>query len=328
MSFLTSSAGYSPLIDQPTHITKESSSCIDLIFTSNPSFISASGVELSLYEKCHHNLIYGKINFNVPLPQPYIREVWDSKNAVIENIHQSVSGIDWDFMFQGKPVNQKVNILNECLLNVFHNFIPNKQIKFNCKDPPWMTETVKSKLRERSNLVKRYYKNGNKNTDLEKALTKSNECTEIIVATNENYINELSKKLSNPETAPKTYWKILNRFLSNKKIPSIPPLLVNREMISNFSKKAEVFNKFFASQCTPSSNTSTLPPLTIKTDKRLSSLKINEDDILSIIKSLNSNKSHGWDKLSIRIKMCNKTLVYPLKLIFKASIQEGVFQDC
>ena len=26
--------------------------------------------------------------------------------------------------------------------------------------------------------------------------------------------------------------------------------------------------------------------------------------------------------------MCNKTSVYPLKLIFKASIQEGVFPDC
>ena len=141
---------------------KEFSSCIDLIFTSNPSFISASGVELSLYEKCHHTLIYGKINFNVPLPPPYIREVWDYKNAEAENIQQSVSGIDWDFMFQRKTVNQKVHILNECLLNVFHNFIPNKKIKFNYKGPPWMTETVKSKLRERSNLVKRYYKNGKK----------------------------------------------------------------------------------------------------------------------------------------------------------------------
>ena len=28
------------------------------------------------------------------------------------------------------------------------------------------------------------------------------------------------------------------------------------------------------------------------------------------------------------IKLCDKTLVYPLKLIFKASIQEGVFPDC
>ena len=77
-------------------------------------------------------------------------------------IQLSVSGIDWNFIFQEKTVNQKVNILNECLVNVFHNFIPNKKIKFNYKDPPWMTEIAKCKLREGSNLVKRYYKNGKK----------------------------------------------------------------------------------------------------------------------------------------------------------------------
>ena len=216
--------------------------------------------------QCHHNLIYGKINYYVPLPPPYIREVWDYRNAKVENIQQSVSGIDWNFILQRKNVDQKVNILKECLLSVFHNFIPNKKTKFNYKDPPWMTEIVKNKLRERLNLVKRYHKNGKRNTDLEKALTKSNKCTEIILAAKEKYINELSKKLSNPETAPKTYWKMLNCFLSNKKIPSIPPLLVNGEMISNFTKKAEVFNKCFASQCTPLSNTRTLVPLTIRTD--------------------------------------------------------------
>ena len=74
--------------------------------------------------------------------------------------------------------------------------------------------------------------------------------------------------------------------------------------------------------------TSTLPPLTFRTDKQLSSLKVDEDDILSIIKGLNSNKSHGLDKLSIKMtKMCHKILVYNSKLISKASIQ-GVFPDC
>ena len=79
----------------------------------------------------------------------------------------------------------------------------------------------------------------------------------------------------------------------------------------------------------PLSNSNTLPPLTIRTNKLLSSLKINKDDILSMIKSLNSIKSHGWDKLSIKmVKRCDKTLVCPLALIFRASIQEGVFLDC
>ena len=61
-------------------------------------------------------------------------------------------------------------------------------MKFNYKDPPWMTEIVKSKLRERSNLVKRYYKNRHIRMDLEKALTKSNECTEIILAAQKNIL--------------------------------------------------------------------------------------------------------------------------------------------
>ena len=64
----------------------------------------------------------------------------------------------------------------------------------------------------------------------------------IFLAAKEKYINELSKKLSNLETAPKMYWKILNHFLSNKKIPSIPPLLVNGEMIpKKLLKKSRTF---------------------------------------------------------------------------------------
>ena len=54
-------------------------------------------------------------------------------------------------LFSKKTVNQRVDISNECLLNVFHNFIPNKKIKFNnCKDPPWMTKIMKSKLENTS----------------------------------------------------------------------------------------------------------------------------------------------------------------------------------
>ena len=89
ISFLNSSVGYSHLIDQLTHITKASSSCIDLIFTSNPSFISTSGEELLLDEKCHHNLIYGKISFNAPFPIRYILEVRDYKNTKVANIQLS-----------------------------------------------------------------------------------------------------------------------------------------------------------------------------------------------------------------------------------------------
>ena len=43
-------------------------SCIDLIFCTNQSVTSNHGVDVSIDDKCHDNIIYGKINIRVPLP--------------------------------------------------------------------------------------------------------------------------------------------------------------------------------------------------------------------------------------------------------------------
>ena len=82
---LTSACGYSHLSTKPTHITK-GSSCIDLIFATSRNQIRETGAELSIFEKCHHNLIYGIIDFKAPLPPSYLREVWDYKNANVNHI--------------------------------------------------------------------------------------------------------------------------------------------------------------------------------------------------------------------------------------------------
>ena len=204
-------------------------------------------------------------------------EVWDYKNAHLSYIQRAVSNTDLDFLFQGVDINKMFDILNECLKNIFHNFILNRIIKYNCKHPPWITDDVETKLKEQSKLTKKYYKNGN--------IAKSNECTKAISAAKDKYIKQMCKKLNDPLTAPKTYWKILNRLLSNKNVPATSSLLVGGEIISNFSQKAAIFNKYFASQCTLLQNSSSLPMLRLRTDKTISSLNISEDDIFAIIEN-------------------------------------------
>ena len=48
---LSTSYGFQQLISEPTHILKNSSSCIDLIFTDQPNLITGSGT----HPFCHHN---------------------------------------------------------------------------------------------------------------------------------------------------------------------------------------------------------------------------------------------------------------------------------
>ena len=78
---LTLAGGYKQIINQPTHIVNNLLSCIDLIFCNNMNLISNFGVDFSIFEKCHHNIIFGKINIRIPLPPSYIREVWDSPSS-------------------------------------------------------------------------------------------------------------------------------------------------------------------------------------------------------------------------------------------------------
>ena len=51
--------------DKPTHVVNNSMSCIDLLFSTNQSTISNYGIDVSIFDKCHHNIIFDKINIRV-----------------------------------------------------------------------------------------------------------------------------------------------------------------------------------------------------------------------------------------------------------------------
>ena len=290
--------------------------------------LDAYGVDVSVFKKCHHNIIHGKIDIRVPLPPVYVCKVWDYHKANIENIKEAVSNFNWNRAFKNLSVDEKVELLNETLLNIFRNYIPNKKIKCDYRQPPWMTDNIKKSLKQRSKLTKIFYKNGQRNSDHIKVLEKSEECTSFISEAKKNYILKMTSKLEDSNTASKTYWSILNRFLYNKKIPAIPPLLVDGNFISDFCEKANLFNNFFASICTPIKNNSRLPPFIYKTNTRIHCFCVTNKDILSIINSLNPSKAHGYDNISIKmIKICNESVTIPLKIIFEESLKKGIFPD-
>ena len=84
------------MITKPTHFTNESSSCMDLIFSSNTSFVKKCRSELSIYEKCHRTVIYGTLSFDIPLPPPYYRDVGITNMQILnvfKKLFQSLIGL-------------------------------------------------------------------------------------------------------------------------------------------------------------------------------------------------------------------------------------------
>ena len=194
-------------------------------------------------------------------------------------------------------------------------------------------------------------KNGRSDADKDELVRITSLSSDTITKAKDKYLHSLGNKLNDPQTGAKSYWSILNKLLQKIKIPLIPPILSNGTFITNVSEKITLFNTFFADQCTPIINSSTLSPfLKISRDVDLSinfrvheyilspfEYKVNikiedvsfsELGILSIIRSLNSNKAHGWDGISIRmIKICDETISLPLKIIFDTAFKSGSFPD-
>ena len=63
-------------------------------------------------------------------------------------------------MFINKSIHKQVSIFNETLMNIFLNFTPNKLITFDDRDPPWMNNYVKGKIKWKNQLYKTYAKMG------------------------------------------------------------------------------------------------------------------------------------------------------------------------
>ena len=140
-----------------------------------------------------------------------------------------------------------------------------------------------------------------KSTDDNKDIlnNQANKCTGLIIQAKEKHIAKMSAQLDNLKTAPKTYWSIISRFLNRRKMPAIPPILFDGKLLSGFKIKTELFNSYFAAQFTPVKNASALPKFKYRTDKRLNSFTISENDIFLIIKFFfNADKAHGWDNIS------------------------------
>ena len=114
-----------------------------------------------------------------------------------------------------------------------------------------------------------------------------------------------------------------------KTFPCIPPLLHQDKFVTDFKEKVNIFNNFFADQCSIVSNNSELAvTLTKKTHESLSTINFSTDGFLKIIRNLDPNKAHEHNMISSRmIKICDTSLCRPLQLIFQSCLESGKFPN-
>ena len=326
---ITSTFGLQQIINEPTHIIGDSSSCIDLIFTSQQNLVMESGVHSSLHPNCHHQITYAKFSLKIYYPPPYEREIWHYEKANVDHIRRSVDEFSWERCFANISVNNKVHMFNKTIINRISSYITHETIICNDRDPPWINKDIKQLILDKNHAYKSYIRNDKSLQFFNQFQFLPTRLSSLIKESKSQYYTRSSQKLLDPKTSQKSYWSILKTFLNNKKIPCIPPLLHQDKFVADFKEKASIFNNFFANQYSIVSNNSKLPvTLTRKTHESLSKIDFLTDYILKIIRNLDPNKAHGHDMISIRmINICDTSICRPLKLIFQAFLESGKFPN-
>ena len=85
-----------------------------------------SGVQSSLHQNCHHQIVFPRFNLKVVFPPPYECEVWHFKKANTDHIRKAINGFQWEKSFQNMNVNDMVDLFNRTIKNTLRNFIPHE----------------------------------------------------------------------------------------------------------------------------------------------------------------------------------------------------------
>ena len=184
-------------------------------------------------------------------------------------------------------------MFNKSIKNIMSNYIPHETITRNDRDPSRINKDIKQLILDKNYAYIPYIRSNKSLQFLNQFQFLQINLSSLNEESNNQYYTRLSQKLLDPKTSQRSYWSILTIFLNNKKISCILPLLHLDKFVADFKERANIFNNFFADQCSIVSNTGELPViLTKKTYESLSTRNFSTDDILKIIRNLAPNKTH------------------------------------
>ena len=81
-------------------------------------------------------------------------------------IRKSIKSVNWSHLFSDDHIDIQVSIFEECVLNIFKNFVPNKYVVFDKNEPVWMDQSIKQLIKERDSCYSKYESQGRRVEEL------------------------------------------------------------------------------------------------------------------------------------------------------------------
>ena len=259
--------------------------------------------------------------------EPKYRRIESENN--IASLNSDLAQAEWQDVFSENNVNHAYDKFLHKLLFYYDKNIPLVKTKTKKRvKNPWITKGILRSIHIRNRLFK-LTKTNPSVININKYKRYRNKLTSVIrLARKTYYSNEMNKNKNNTNSV----WKLINTLIGkNSKTDNTDTFCHNDIQFTNPTEVCNTFNDYFTNigpnlaEQINTNNGHFTQYLSTPSEKSLIFNPTNVNEILDIVKSLNSSRSSGFDGISVcLLKKIIHNIVDPLSHIFNLSLSTGI----
>ncbi|KAI8512623.1 hypothetical protein Bbelb_092620 [Branchiostoma belcheri] len=328
LNFLCDLYDLTNLIKEPTRVTEQSSSLIDVILTSNSCKYSNSGVYKGGLSD--HHLIYTHRGLKQPKPSPKWISARIFKRFVEEDFIADLERVPWSTISALGSVQDMWLAWKSLFEAVCNKHAPVKKFRVKGTDrPPWLSEEIREmmSLRDQARCTAERTQN---EKDWETYRHLRNHTKRLISSSKQNHYTE---EINQSQT--KDMWKSLHSLLGKSKSSDIQSMKDETGEASSSLEIAKKLNNYFGTvaEKLARSISKTMPsfsPLEYvkRSLARFSFTPITVDFVKQELRMLNTSKATGLDQLNNRLLKAAADVIAPsLTDILNESLAKQEFPE-
>ena len=239
-SYVTEPFALTQVIDEPTRITADSSTLIDLMLTSNSENVKVHGV-IDTPGISDHCLTYLAYSIKKPKFKPKMVTRRDFRNFDENKFLTDMSNAPWGNIYavEDDDINNKVTIFENIHTEIIDKHAPMRTFRVTRPATPWLTDDIKKIMDQRDKYKNKFNKDKKSGTEvLYKDLR--NRVTHAIRQSKIKIFNDkINTKFKNPKMFHQAFknFSIVESKIQGNSECSIDPTILNQSFIKHNNTK-------------------------------------------------------------------------------------------
>ena len=317
----------------------KSSSCLDHVYTTHPTFIA--NISVPNIGLADHLPVFIRRKYcrKKNVSKHNTIEFRDFQNLNKESLLHDLENVSWDTTFESKDVDEVLCSLEKTLNEILNRHIPlkTKRVK-RPNQPAWMTKEILDLLKTRDKLLKKA-RNTNEIEDWNLYTHSKCKIVKLIKKTKRNFFRE---KIDQNKGNPKGIWNALKNLSGTSKTRTqIKELETGNGTVCDEKSIANELNSYFTNILEQLGNDQLSDDTAfddsklrefissrLNTDRTFVIPEITPQQVTDIIGKISVNKATGHDGISAKVlKHIIPAFINPLCRLLNLSITTNTFPD-